>query len=150
MTRYVLSINGSDHAIDVPPGTSLLEVLRDELALTGAKYGCGQGRCGACAVLVAGEAVPACRVKVEDVGARPVVTIEGLDAPAVEEAFVAEAALQCGYCTPGLVIAAAALLARTPDPSEDEIRRALAGHLCRCGVYGRVVRAVRRAAGGSR
>ena len=149
--RFELSINGQTREVDVAPGTPLLEVLRDDLALTGAKYGCGEGRCGACVVLVEGEAVPSCRLHVEDVGARTILTSEGLGGEtAVARAFVAEGAMQCGYCTPGLVVAATALLARTPDPSDDQIRDALGSHLCRCGVYGRVIRAVHRAARGPR
>src|SRR5664279_1565195 len=102
-----LLVNGRTTTVDVPFGTSLLDVLRDELELTGTKYGCGEGRCGACVVLVDGEAVASCRLKVEDVGGRGIVTVEGLDGDAaVARAFVAEGAMQCGYCTPGLVIAA--------------------------------------------
>ena len=146
---FVLTVNGREHAVDVAPGATLLEVLRDELGLTGAKLGCGEGRCGACQVLLDGRAVPACRTPIEAAADRVVVTSEGLGdgvLTAVQAAFLAEGALQCGFCTSGMVIAATALLARTPDPSDAEIRAALADHLCRCGVYGRVVRAVRRAA----
>jgi nicotinate dehydrogenase subunit A len=150
VARFQISVNGRERTVEVPADATLLEVLRDELGLTGAKYGCGEGRCGACAVLVDGEEHPACRIAIADVGARTITTIEGLATGPVVDAFVAEGALQCGYCTPGLVVAATALLARTPDPGEDEIRAALAGHLCRCGVHGRVIRAVRRAAEGSR
>ena len=150
MARFQLSINGCEHAVDVPGDTRLLEVLRDELALTGTKYGCGEGQCGACVVLADGEPVPACRLTIAEIGARRITTIEGLARGAVVDAFVAEGALQCGYCTPGLVVEATALLARSPDPSEDEIRGALDHHLCRCGVHLRVIRAVRRAARGSR
>jgi len=150
MARFHISVNGREHAIAAPGETSLLEVLRDELDLTGTKYGCGEGQCGACAVLVDGEEVPACRVRLADVAARRVVTIEGLAAGPIADAFAAEGALQCGYCTPGLVVAATALLARSPDPGEDEIRGALDHHLCRCGVHLRVIRAVRRAARGAR
>lgn len=150
MPRFEITVNGRERAVDVPDGTSLLEVLRDALELTGAKYGCGEGRCGACVVLADGAPVPSCRMTIGEVGAREIVTVEGLADGPVANAFVAEGALQCGYCTPGLVVAATALLARDRDPSEDVIREALAGHLCRCGVHGRVIRAVRRAAGGSR
>ncbi len=154
MARMMLTVNGREHTLDVAPETTLLDVLRDELGLYGAKYGCGEGQCGACCVLVAGESKSACTLPVGELDGRAVVTIEGLAADgeltAVQSAFVAESAMQCGYCTSGMVIAATALLARTPAPSEDEIREALDGHLCRCGVYGRVVRAVRRASGGER
>ena len=146
MTRLVLTINDSLRVVDVPSGTSLLEVLRDDLGLTGAKYGCGEGRCGACAVLVDGAAVPSCTVRVEELGARRITTIEGLAGTPVQEAFVAEGAMQCGYCTPGMIVAASALLARDPDPGDEAIGDALGDHLCRCGVYGRVIRAVKRAA----
>lgn len=152
MTRFALTINGHDCIVDVPADMRLLELLRNELGLLGARYGCGEGQCGACCVLVDGESVPSCTLPVAAVGGRPIVTIEGLAEavpPVVQDAFVAEGAMQCGYCTSGLVIAATALLAKTRSPSEDEIRAALDGHLCRCGVYGRVIRAVRRAAGGA-
>ena len=140
--------------LDVPTRTALLDVLRDELGLFGAKYGCGEGRCGACCVLIEGQSIPSCVTRVDDVGTRSIVTVEGLARggvlSAVQEAFVSEGAMQCGYCTPGLVVAATALLARRAAPGDDEIRDALDGHLCRCGVHGRVVRAVRRASGGER
>jgi aerobic-type carbon monoxide dehydrogenase small subunit (CoxS/CutS family) len=150
-----MTVNGRAGVVEVAAGTSLLEVLRDELGLLGAKDGCGEGQCGACAVLVGGEARASCALPIEAVGARPIVTIEGLAAGGpspLQDAFVAEGAMQCGYCTGGMLIAATALLARTPAPSDDEIRVALDGQLCRCGAYGRVIRAVRRAAsaGGSR
>lgn len=152
-TRLTLTVNGREHALELQPGTTLLEVLRDELGLCGTKYGCGEGQCGACCVLVDGRSVPSCVTHVEELGDRAVVTIEGLakDGPLpIQDAFVAEGAMQCGYCTSGMVIEATALLDRVPDPSDDEIREALDRHLCRCGAYGRIVRAVRRAAGGGR
>jgi len=151
MTRFALSVNGTERAVDVPVGTALLDALRDELGLFGAKYGCGEGQCGACCVLVDGRSTPACMMRIEDVGARPIVTVEGLaganSLSALQAAFVAEGAMQCGYCTSGMVIAATALLSRSPAPTDDEIRAALDGHLCRCGQYGRVIAAVRRAGG---
>ncbi len=150
MPVFELSVNGRGRLVDVPADTSLLDVLRDELELTGAKYGCGQGRCGACVVLVGGEPLPACGLPISELGRRAVTTSEALASGPVADAFAAEGALQCGYCTPGLVVEATALLARNPDPSVDEIREALAPHLCRCGVHLRVIRAVRRAAGGPR
>jgi aerobic-type carbon monoxide dehydrogenase small subunit (CoxS/CutS family) len=149
MATFRISVNGRERRVDVPGEIPLLDVLRDELELTGAKYGCGEGHCGACVVLVDGESVPSCRLAIGEVGERRIVTAEGLADGAVADAFAQEGALQCGYCTPGLVVAATALLARTPDPSEDEIRNALARNLCRCGVHLRVIRAVRRAARGS-
>jgi len=149
--KLALAINGGERDVDVEPGAPLLDVLRDELGLFGAKYGCGEGRCGACCVLVDGTSVPSCTLLVRDAIGRAIVTVEGLAAgdelTPIQRAFVDENALQCGYCTGGLVIAATALLAHVPSPSDDEIREALGGHLCRCGVYGRVLRAVRRAAG---
>ncbi len=152
--QFVLTVNGREHVLDAAPETPLLEVLREDLGLCGAKYGCGEGKCGACVVLVEGEPLPACVVKIGELGGRPIVTIEGLadgdELDPVQAAFVAEHAMQCGYCTSGMVLGAIALLERIPDPSEDDIRRALDGHLCRCGQYGRVVRAVRRAAKGVR
>ena len=147
---FDLNINGESRRIDVPPGTSLLTVLRDVLDLTGAKYGCGQGECGACYVLLDGQAAPACRVAVQDAAGKAIVTIEGLARAGrlhpVQQAFIDEDAMQCGACTSGMVMAAVALLARIPAPGKDDIRAALAPHLCRCGVYVRAIRAVRRAA----
>jgi len=147
---FRLQINGETREVDVPSGTSLLTVLRDVLDLTGAKYGCGQGECGACQVLLDGQAVAACRTAVQDAAGKEIVTIEGLARAGrlhpVQQAFIDEDAMQCGACTSGMVIAAVALLARTSAPGEDEIRAALAPHLCRCGVYGRAIRAVQRAA----
>ena len=144
-----LEINGRAETLDLPPETSLLSALRDDLGLTGARFGCGQGMCGACVVLVNGAPVPACTLAVGDVGPRPVTTIEGLAQGGtlhpVQRAFVAEGALQCGYCTSGMILAATALLARVPRPTEEQIRAALAPHLCRCGVYVRAIRAVRAA-----
>jgi nicotinate dehydrogenase subunit A len=147
--RFHLSINGSACDVDVPPGTTLLGVLRDDLGLTGARFGCGHGVCGACYVLADGEAVPACKMTVEETAGKEIVTIEGLarggSLHPVQQAFVEEDAMQCGYCTSGMLISAAALLGHSPNPTEKEIREALAPHLCRCGVYLRALRAVRRA-----
>ncbi len=147
--RHFLHVNGAPREIDVPAGTSLLTALRDACGLTGARFGCGHGQCGACVVLADGQPIPSCTTKVEDVGDRRIVTIEGLardgELHPVQRAFLDEGAVQCGYCTSGMILAAAALLDRTPSPSEDEIRRALSPHLCRCGVYLRAIRAVRRA-----
>jgi nicotinate dehydrogenase subunit A len=155
-----LRINGTTRTVDVPPTTSLLSVLRDDLGLTGTRYGCGIGKCGACFVISdAGAGAPgseatavaSCRLTVEQAAQTEITTVEGLatgDAlHPVQDAFIAEDAMQCGYCTSGMVISAAALLERTPHPSEREIRESLATNLCRCGVYGRAIRAVQRAAG---
>lgn len=144
-----LTINGTEREVDVPPGSSLLTLLRDDLGLTGAHYGCGHGACGACYALVDRQAVPTCVTAVEAVAGKAIVTIEGLARGEVlhpvQQAFLDEDAMQCGACTSGMVISAVALLERSPHPDEDEIRNALAPHLCRCGIYGRAIRAVRRA-----
>jgi aerobic-type carbon monoxide dehydrogenase small subunit (CoxS/CutS family) len=148
--RCLLTVNGETHELDVPPGTTLLGVLRDDLGLTGTKFGCGRGVCGSCFVLVEDNAVPACTLGAHEVAGKKVVTIEGLERGgvlhAVQRAFIEDDAMQCGYCTSGLIISAIALLGRIPNPTDADIREALAPHLCRCGVYGRVLRAVERAA----
>ncbi len=146
-----LRINGTNREVDVPPRTTLLAALRDELDLTGTRFGCGFGQCGACYVLVDGRAVASCLMTVEAAAGTEVTTVEGLargDALTVlQEAFIATDAMQCGYCTSGMLISATALLANDPRPSDEAIRDALAPHLCRCGVYVRAVDAVKRAAG---
>jgi nicotinate dehydrogenase subunit A len=148
--RIALNVNGRMQEIDVPPGTTLLSALRDDLGLTGTRYGCGHGACGACYVLADGNPVPACLWTVDQGIGKDIVTIEGLATPTglhpVQRAFIEEDAMQCGYCTGGMIISAASLLAHSPNPTNTEIRAALAPHVCRCGVYGRVMRAVRRAA----
>lgn len=150
MTRLEILVNGERRRFDVDPSCSLLSVLRDELRLTGAKYGCGEGQCGACTVLVDDRPVRSCVTGVGTVGARPVITIEGLATGnrlhPVQQAFIDETAMQCGYCTPGMILSAVGLLNRQRAPGEDEIRRALDGNVCRCGTYRRIVLAVRRAA----
>jgi nicotinate dehydrogenase subunit A len=146
-----LRINGTTRTVDVPRSTTLLSVLRDDLGLTGTRYGCGIGRCGACFVIVDGRAVASCVVSAEQAANMEITTVEGLASATalhpVQDAFIVEDAMQCGYCTSGMVISAAALLERTPHPTETEIRESLASNLCRCGVYGRAIRAVQRAAG---
>jgi aerobic-type carbon monoxide dehydrogenase small subunit (CoxS/CutS family) len=144
-----LEVNGETHTLDVSPARRLLHVLRVDLALTGAKLGCGEGACGACAVLLDGRPVDSCLLPVGAAEGRAVTTIEGLSRSAtpLRDAFVAEDALQCGFCTPGQLISASALLASTPTPSREEIRTALAGNLCRCGAYPKIERAVLRASG---
>ena len=148
--RFRLKVNGQAREADVPLGTSLLGVLRDDLGLTAARFGCGHGACGACYVLVDGRAVPACMTNVEESAGKNITTVEGLakggELHPVQRAFVEEDAMQCGYCISGMLISSAALLADTPHPSDAQIREALAPHLCRCGVYLRAMRAVRRAA----
>ncbi|HUK56960.1 MAG TPA: (2Fe-2S)-binding protein [Nitrospiria bacterium] len=147
--RFYLNVNGSVHEVDVPPGAPLLGILRDDLNLTGTRYGCGRGVCGACFVLADGRAVAACTLGVEEAAGKAITTVEGLGRGEtlhpVQQAFVEEDAMQCGYCTGGMLISAAALLARTPRPTDDEIRDALAPNLCRCGIYLRALRAVKRA-----
>ena len=145
-----LRVNGRDHQVDVPPSESLLTVLRTELDLTGAKYGCGEGQCGACTVLVDGQSVRSCVAAVSTVQGKSITTIEGL-APSsgalhrIQQAFAEQDAMQCGYCTAGMIMSAAALLSRQSDPSEDQIVRAMNGNICRCGTHPRIVAAIRAA-----
>jgi aerobic-type carbon monoxide dehydrogenase small subunit (CoxS/CutS family) len=145
-----LDVNGRRQRVDVQADRSLLSVLRDELALTGAKYGCGEGQCGACTVLVDGRAVRACRTPVAQAAGKRVTTIEGLERDGrlhpLQQAFIDEHALQCGYCTAGMIMAGAALLARTPSPTHDDIVRGMNGNVCRCGTYPEIVAAIKRAA----
>jgi nicotinate dehydrogenase subunit A len=145
-----LRINGAEHAIEADPATPLLGVLRGQLALTGTHFGCGANQCGACNVMVDGQAVAACDTPLWSVAGKEIVTVEGLGTPErphpLQRAFLAEQAAQCGYCTSGILISAAALLRRNPDPSNGEVRAALDRNLCRCGAHNRVVRAVLRAA----
>ena len=144
-----LRVNGEEHVVDVAPTRRLLAVLRDDLALTGAKHGCGEGACGACAVLLDGRAIVSCLLPVAAAEGREVTTIEGLGetAAALQEAFVAEDALQCGFCTPGQVVSASALLAAVERPDRNRIRTAMAGNVCRCGAYPKIERAILRASG---
>lgn len=150
--RTRLRVNGVEREVDAPRRATLLSVLRDDLGLTGTRFGCGAGQCGACDVLADGRAVASCLLTLEQAQGMEITTIEGLGTDArlspVQEAFVAEDAMQCGYCTSGMIISATALLARDPHPSDGAIREALAGNLCRCGVYVRAIRAVKRAAEG--
>jgi isoquinoline 1-oxidoreductase alpha subunit len=142
-----LTVNGRPVRFDIDPQTPLLHALREAANLTGTKYGCGVGDCHACTVIVDGEALRSCLITLAEAEGRFVTTIEGLSrdrSHPVQQALVAEQAIQCGFCTPGIAMAAAALLARNPDPSEAEIEAALP-HLCRCGVHPRLVRAVQRA-----
>ena len=149
MSSWIV-VNGARCAVKGGPESSLLQLLRDELGLTGTKYGCGEGSCGACTVLVDGEAARACQLRTGEVEGRAVTTIEGLARDRrlspVQRAFAQLGAMQCGYCTPGMVLAATALLASAPDPSEAEVRTALAENICRCGAYPRILAAVRLAA----
>ncbi|NLC59136.1 MAG: (2Fe-2S)-binding protein [Armatimonadetes bacterium] len=147
-TRFIL--NGKPVAVETEGARPLLWVLRGDLEHTGTKYGCGEGICGTCTVLIEGEAQRACVVPVADVAGKRVTTIEGLSQGGtlhpVQQAFVEHGAIQCGYCTPGMVLTAVALLERNPNPSEAQIRSALEANLCRCGTHQRVVAAVRAAA----
>jgi aerobic carbon-monoxide dehydrogenase small subunit len=149
--RIDLTVNGAPREADVWPGESLLYALRERLGLPGSKNACEQGECGSCSVLLDGTLVCACLVLAAQADGHEVVTVEGLaggDSPhRVQEAFVEAGAVQCGFCTPGLVVATADLLRHTPDPSEDEIREALSGNVCRCTGYAKIFDAVRLAAG---
>jgi carbon-monoxide dehydrogenase small subunit len=148
--RVTVNVNGERHEADVWEGESLLFALRERLGFPGSKNACEQGECGSCSVLLDGELVCACLVLAGQADGHDVVTVEGLgagdDIHPVQQAFVDAGAVQCGFCTPGLVVATAALLQRTPNPSEDEIREALSGNLCRCTGYMKIFDAVRTAA----
>jgi aerobic-type carbon monoxide dehydrogenase small subunit (CoxS/CutS family) len=154
MPALTLNINGSDHQLQVSTGETLLEALRDRVDLTGTKYGCGVGACGACTVLIAGVPRRSCRTAATDAAGKKIVTIEGLaqngNLHPVQEAFLAEEAFQCGYCTPGMILAATGLLADTPNPTDDQIVQSMNRNICRCGTYPRIVAAVRRAAAAMR
>ena len=145
-----LNINGRTHAIDADPNTPLLYVLRDHLALSGAKFGCGLGQCGACTVMVDGQATFSCLTPISVLPGRRIKTVEGLgtiEQPGpLQRAFIDEQAAQCGYCIAGMIMRAQALLERNPSPTEAEIRRHMMPNLCRCGTHMRILRAVRRAA----
>ena len=145
-----LRVNGAERDVAAGPDTSLLTVLREELGLAGTRFGCGAGQCGACNVLLDGQVVTACDTPLWAVAGKQVTTVEGLGTRErphpLQTAFIAEQAMQCGYCISGILVSAAALLRRTPAPSEVEVRQALDRNLCRCGVHNRVVRAVLRAA----
>ena len=150
MPTYTLHVNAGRRTVDVwDSAEPLLYVLRDELGLTGAKVGCGLGQCGSCTVLLDDQPVRACLVPVSSVAGRRVTTIEGLGTPGkpdpLQAAFIAEQAAQCGYCTSGMIMSARALLRETPRPTEEAVKQALAGNLCRCGAHTRIVRAVLRA-----
>jgi aerobic-type carbon monoxide dehydrogenase small subunit (CoxS/CutS family) len=148
--RIALDVNEERYELDVPADRRLVDVLRHDLELTGTKLACGEGACGACAVLVDGRVVASCIFPAAAAQGHAVVTIEGLSqngATAIQEAFVAEDALQCGFCTPGQIVAATALLTSTPKPTSEQIRAAMSGNLCRCGAYPKIERAILRAAG---
>ena len=162
MARYVLRVNGQDREVDAEPGDSLLSVLRYDFGLTGSHYGCGEGQCGACSVLLDGAAARSCVTRVGAVGAKSITTIEGLTpgsagskTPAesgraqlhpVQQAFLETEAFQCGYCTSGMIMATVGLLKTNPNPTEQDIARLMDRSVCRCGTYPRIVKAVRLAA----
>jgi aerobic-type carbon monoxide dehydrogenase small subunit (CoxS/CutS family) len=138
-----LTVNGGRYEVDAPVGRTLAEAVREDIGLTGTKIACGEGHCGACTVLLDGRTALSCITLAHTVGSREVTTIEGLRDHPLVEAFVRADALQCGFCTPGQIVSAAALVAETPDPSPEEIRLRMAGNLCRCGAYPKIEEAIR-------
>jgi len=153
MPKVTLRVNGAAHEVDVTPTETLLSVLRDTLGLTGTKYGCGEGQCGACTVLVDGHPLKSCQARAALLRNRSIATIESLEQQGrvhpLQEAFLRHDALQCGYCTPGMIMAGVGLLASNPHPSDEAIVRAMDGNICRCGTYPRILAAIRDAAGAS-
>jgi aerobic-type carbon monoxide dehydrogenase small subunit (CoxS/CutS family) len=147
---FTLSVNGAEHKLDVPSDLPLLSALRDELSLTGTKYGCGEGQCGACTVLLNGNPIRSCRTPVSAASGKKIVTIEGLQHNGqlhpVQQAFLEREAFQCGYCTSGMIMSAVALLEQTPNPNDKQIIRRMDGNVCRCGTYPRIVAAIHQAA----
>jgi len=147
---FLLSVNGAEHQVDAPPDSKLLYILRDSLGLTGTKYGCGEGMCGACTVLLDGKPARSCQAPLSAVAGKKITTIEGLEENGrlhpVQQAFVGAEAFQCAYCTSGMIMAAVGLLRKNPRPSDEEIINAMDGNICRCGTYPRIVEAVRQAA----
>jgi carbon-monoxide dehydrogenase small subunit len=150
-TRFIkLNVNGKEHRLEVPSNRTLLQALRDDLMLTETKYGCGTGECGGCTVLVDGkDSICSCLTLAVEVEGRHITTVGGLtrdgELHPIQQAFIDEGAIQCGYCTPGMVMKTASILANNPTPSEEEIRRGLEGNICRCTGYEKIVRAVQRA-----
>ena len=151
MARMSLKVNGKTQVVDVDPETPLLYVLRNDLQLNGPKFGCGLAQCGACTVIMNGNAIRSCVTLVSAVQNQPVTTLEGLGSTKkmhkIQQAFVDEQALQCGYCINGMIMTSKALLDKNPKPSDSQIKEALAGNLCRCGTHTRILRAVKRASG---
>ena len=139
---FELAVNGGSYEVEPPVGRSLAGVLRDDLGLTGTKIGCGEGHCGACTVLLDGIPVLSCITLAHTVGTRAVTTIEGLRDHALVDAFVRTDALQCGFCTPGQIVSAAALVEANPDPTREQIRHAMSGNICRCGAYPKIEEAI--------
>jgi len=151
MPAYQLTVNGRAHRVEEDPEMPLLWVLRDSLGLTGTKFGCGQGICGSCTVHLDGLPVKACQTSLKEAAGRAILTVEGLSKDGshpVQKAWIAEDVAQCGYCQPGMIMTAAALLKHKAHPTDGDIDEAFADHICRCGTYPRVRRAVQRAAGG--
>jgi len=150
MATIRLTVNGKPYTVDTDPQASLLSVLREQLDLTGSKYGCGEGQCGACTVLIDGKAQRSCITRVSAVSQKQITTIEGLATGEhlhpVQEAFLEAGAMQCGYCTSGMIMSAVALLQRNPSPNEGEIINSMDGNVCRCGTYPRIVSAIQKAA----
>ena len=148
--KVTFTVNGQERVVTTDPERSLLDVLREDFHLTGAKYGCGEGRCGACSVLMDGKRVLSCITPIAQADRKAITTIEGLaqggSLHPVQEAFLEEGAMQCGYCTSGMVLTAAALLQRNPDPTDEEIVAEMNVNLCRCNGYTKILQAVRRAA----
>jgi len=151
MARISLKVNGKTQVVDVDPETPLLYVLRNDLQLNGPKFGCGLAQCGACTVIMSGNAIRSCVTLVSAAQNQPVTTLEGLGSTKkmhkIQQAFVDEQALQCGYCINGMIMTSKALLDRNPKPTDAQIKEALAGNLCRCGTHTRILRAVQRASG---
>jgi len=151
MPSYQLTVNGRVRTVDAEADTPLLWILRDTLGLTGTKFGCGQGVCGSCTVHLDGQAVKSCQTSLKEAAGHAVITVEGLSKDGshpVQQAWLAEDVAQCGYCQPGMIMSAAALLKHKPHPTDTDIDEAFADHVCRCGTYPRVRKAVKRAAGG--
>lgn len=150
MPKVALRVNGGRREVDIDLQQSLLSVLRDELDLTGTKYGCGEAQCGACTVLVDGDAIRSCVTRAVSVAGQAITTIEGLEQNGrlhpVQQAFLDAGAMECGYCTPGMIVEGVAVLRRKPNANEVEIAEAMEGHICRCGVYPRIIIALRQAA----
>ena len=150
MPAITLNVNGKEHKTESVSGESLLSVLRNRLGLTGTKYGCGEGECGACTVLLRGKSIRSCRVSADSASEHPIVTIEGLAANGhlhpIQQAFLEEEAFQCGYCTSGMIMSACSVLNSNPQADDDDILQLMEGNVCRCGTYPRIVAAIHRAA----
>lgn len=144
-------VNGKDYSLDIDPTLRLIDILRDELGLTGTKEGCGEGECGTCTVIMDNKAVNSCLVLASQIRGKEILTVEGLEKDGqldeLQESFIRNGAIQCGYCTPGMLMSAKALLMNNPNPTEEEIKTAIAGNLCRCTGYNKIVAAIKEVAG---